>query len=84
MNSLHLSEPRQPRKSDQIAVFDAMEKTKCLGKKRHVFVSWLFVKHCEQAGHHPVMQQHLEEVEAIEVVTCVYGALCFVTASFIV
>ena len=33
-------------------------------------ISWLFVKHCEQADHPPAMQQHLEKVEAIEVLHC--------------
>ena len=33
-------------------------------------ISWLFFKHCEQADHHPTMQQHLEKVEAIEVLHC--------------
>ena len=33
----------------------------------------LFVKHCEQADHHPTMQQHLEKVEAIEVLHCTFS-----------
>ena len=33
-------------------------------------ISQLFVKHCEQTDHHPTMQQHLEKVEAIEVLDC--------------
>ena len=33
-------------------------------------ISKLFVKHCEQADHHPEMQHHLEKVEAIEVLDC--------------
>ena len=34
--------------------------------------SWLFVKHCEQTDHLPAMQQHLEKVEAIEVLHCTF------------
>ena len=33
-------------------------------------ISRLFVKHCEQTDHHPAMQQHLEKLEAIEVLHC--------------
>ena len=36
------------------------------------WVSRLFVKHCEQTNHHPTMQQHLEKVEAIEVLDCTW------------
>ena len=35
-------------------------------------ISELFVKHCEQANHHPEMQHHLEKVEAIEVLDCTW------------
>ena len=35
-------------------------------------ISRLFFKHCGQADHHPAMQQHLEKVEAIEVLHCKY------------
>ena len=33
-------------------------------------ISQLFVKHGEQTDHHPAIQQHLEKVEAIEVLDC--------------
>ena len=34
------------------------------------YISWLFVKHCEQTYHLPGMQRHLEKVEALEVLHC--------------
>ena len=55
--------------SDQIAVFDVVEKTKCFGEIKQVSVGFFF-KHCEHVDHHPAMQRHLEEVEAIEVLDC--------------
>ena len=38
------------RQSDQIAVIDVVEKTKCLGEII-IGISRLFFKHCEQADH---------------------------------
>ena len=39
-------------------------------------ISQLFVKHCEQTDHHPTMHQHLEKVEAIEVLDCTIFCTC--------
>ena len=36
-------------------------------------ISWLFVKHCDQTDQYPTMQQHLEKVEAIEVLDCTFN-----------
>ena len=34
-------------------------------------ISRLFFKHCEQADHQQAMLQHLENLEAIEVLHCI-------------
>ena len=42
-------------------------------------ISWLFFKHCEQADHHPAMQQNLENLEAIEVLHCTCNSCSHLT-----
>ena len=58
------------RQSDQIAGLDEVESKLFLEDR--TCIRWLFVKHCEQADHHPEVQPHWDKVEAKEVFTCTH------------